>query len=58
MNISYNIYYKYKKINKIMISKDEVDKLVKQKSIYKITDNGDMEKIPVQNLSIKKCTII
>lgn len=58
MKTSYNIYYKYNKINKRMISEEEINKLLSQKFIYKKLESGKIEKIPIEDLSIKKCTII
>ena len=58
MKTLYNIYYKYNKINKKMISKKEIDQLLKQKFIYKKRESGEIEKIPTEDLTIKKCTII
>lgn len=58
MKTLYNIYHKYNKINKRMISKKEMEQLLNQKFIYKKRESGEIEKIPTEDLTIKKCTII
>lgn len=41
-----------------MISKKEMEQLLNQKFIYKKRESGEIEKIPTEDLTIKKCTII
>ncbi len=41
-----------------MISKKEIDQLLKQKFIYKKRETGEIDRIPIEDLTIKKCTII
>lgn len=58
MKTLYNIYYQNRKINKRMISKEDVDKLLCSKFIYKRIETGKIDKISVNDIVIKKCTII
>lgn len=58
MPITYNIYKDYHKINKKMISEDEIDKIKNSNFIFKKQRSGKIEKIPIDDIKIKKCIIL
>lgn len=58
MSYKYNIFVNnFEKLNKVPMSKDDVDLIMKRKFIYKVI-NGINTKIDVSKLSVKKCIVI
>lgn len=56
---TYNIYYKYDKLNKYPVNQEVVDKIKKRKYVFKqVFGTQDIVKIPTKQLKILKCTIL
>lgn len=57
--IKYNIYYNGDRINNRPLSKEAIDEMKKQKSIYKRNVNStDVYEIPINGITIRRCVIV
>lgn len=56
---AYDIYYKSERINDLPIDKSTLQKVMEKKFIYKKNRyNGDLQKIPTNEIVPRMCTII
>ena len=57
--IKYNIYHNGEIINNRPLSKEAVEEIKKQKSIYKRNRNStEVYEIPVDGITIRRCVIV
>lgn len=54
---AYNIYYKNTRLNKLPISREDAEKLIKDGEVVRMIDNKP-QRIPTKELQIVSCTII
>lgn len=54
---AYNIYYKNTKLNKLPVSKEDAERLIKESEVIRVVDNKP-QRIPTKELKIIRCTII